>query len=116
MTTIPELIQEKAALVIAGYPTKGVKLDDLIEITIELCADFERYPTPRTVKSVIKRAGFYKKAGRFYPAKHSAMVLPVATGSISGATGKKVKSHVDEILTPNRVDWRKRVYGGYRGA
>ena len=73
MTTTPELIKEKAALVIAGYPTKGIKLDDLTEITIELCADFKCYPAHRTARGVIKRAGFHKKAGRFYPVEHSAM-------------------------------------------
>jgi hypothetical protein len=116
MKTIPELIKEKAALVIASYPTQGVRLDDLIVITIELCEDYERHPTPRTVKSVIKRSGFYKKGGRFYPDNNSVLLLPVATPPISGAVSKREQIPVQSVLTRNRVDWRKRVYGGYRGA
>lgn len=49
-----ELIKAKALLVLWGYPTQGVTLADLVDITIELCEDDFYHPSPRTVKAVIQ--------------------------------------------------------------
>lgn len=61
-----EVIRAKARLVIRGYPTQGVSLDDLVSITQELCEDDNRHPSYRTVKSIIKAAKFYHRGRRYY--------------------------------------------------
>lgn len=105
--TTTELILENARLVIASYPTQGVTLKDLIEITLELCADDDRKPAERTVKSAIKRAGFLKIKGKYYPSiptqrkpeqDHDVSPLPVTE------------------IRHDKTDWRLRVYGGVRGS
>jgi len=88
MKTITELVKDKAALVIAGYPTLGVKLDDLVSITIELCEDFERHPSPRFVKSTIKRAGFNKWGGKYRVNENPQVRNKPQKVSNSGATAK----------------------------
>jgi hypothetical protein len=88
MKTLTELVKEKAALVIAGYPTQGVSLDDLVSITIELCEDFERHPTPRFTKSTIKRAGFNKWGGKYRASAKPQVQKDAQKRSNSGATGK----------------------------
>lgn len=104
--SLNELIIDKAKLAIASYPTQGITLQDLIDLTIELCNDFERNPSPRTVKSVIKRAGLLKIKGKYYPA------VPAQRKPYTETDDAPVQ--VVEIRH-NKTDWRLRVYGGAKG-
>ena len=49
-----EIIETKAQLVLRGYPTQGVTMSDLVDITIELCHDDGYRPRAAQVRRVIQ--------------------------------------------------------------
>ena len=49
-----EIIETKARLVLRGYPTQGVTMSDLVDITIELCHDDGYRPRAAQVRRVIQ--------------------------------------------------------------